>query len=122
MLIKVFSVLSMLLKLSKLPPGVCWRRGGGGGATGLLNKGGGSNRLPVAGHGLVTEQQAVEFPQVLASNYNYTNPIIILLVYNHACMWTNCGQLDFLSFSSVLELSKFNRNAVIVKWWLYYCL
>ena len=36
MLIKVFSVLSML---SKLPPGVCWRRGGG--ATGLLNKGGG---------------------------------------------------------------------------------
>ena len=45
----------------------------GGGATGLLtkeggsnrlaNKGGGSNRLP----GLVTKQQAVEFPQVLAS-------------------------------------------------------
>ena len=65
MLIKVFSVLSMLLKLSKLPPGVCWGGGGGGGggATGLLNKGGGSNRLP----GLVTEQQAVEFPQVLAS-------------------------------------------------------
>ena len=47
MLIKVFSVVSML---SKLPPGVCWRGGGGGGATGLLNKGGGSNRLP----GLVT--------------------------------------------------------------------
>ena len=37
--------------------------GGGGGATGLLNKGGGSNRLP----GLVTKQQAVEFPQVLTS-------------------------------------------------------
>ena len=37
--------------------------GGGGGATGLLNKGGGSSRLP----GLVTKQQAVEFPQVLAS-------------------------------------------------------
>ena len=51
MLIKVFSVLSMLLKLSKLPPGVCWRGRGGG------------NRLP----GLVTEKQAVEFPQVLAS-------------------------------------------------------
>ena len=36
--------------LNKLPPGVCWRGGGGGGgggATGLLNKGGGSNRLPV---------------------------------------------------------------------------
>ena len=32
--------------------------GGGGGATGLLNKGGGSNRLPV------------EFPQVQTSNYN----------------------------------------------------
>ena len=39
--------------------------GGGGGATGLLNKGGGSNRLP----GLVTKQQAVEFPQVQASHY-----------------------------------------------------
>ena len=38
----------MLLKLSKLPPGVCWRGGGGGGgATGLLNKGGGSTRLLV---------------------------------------------------------------------------
>ena len=50
--------------------------------------GGGSNRLP----GLVTKQ-AVEFPQVLASNYNWTNKII-LLVYNHACMWTNCGQFS----------------------------
>ena len=39
--------------------------GGEGGATGLLNKGGGSNRLP----GLVTKQQAVEFPQVLTSIY-----------------------------------------------------
>ena len=37
--------------------------GGEGGATGLLNKGGGRNRLP----GLVTKQQAVEFPQVLTS-------------------------------------------------------
>ena len=55
MLIKVFCVVSML---SKLGGG-----GGGGGATGLLNKGGGSNRLP----GLVTKQQAVEFPQVLTS-------------------------------------------------------
>ena len=45
-------VVSMLSKL------------GGGGATGLLNKGGRSNRLP----GLVTKQQAVEFPQVLTSN------------------------------------------------------
>ena len=60
MLIKVFCVVSML---NKLPPWVCWRGGGGGGETGLLNKGGGSNRLP----GLVTKQQAVEFPQVLTS-------------------------------------------------------
>ena len=42
--------------------------GGGGGATGLLIKEGGSNRLP----GLVTKQQAVEFPQVLTSAYNFT--------------------------------------------------
>ena len=38
--------------------------GRGGGATGLLNKGGESNRLP----GLVTKQQAVEFPQVQTSD------------------------------------------------------
>ena len=56
MLIKVFCVLSML---NKLPPGVCWE---GGGATGLLNKGGGSNRLP----GLVTKQ-------VQASSYKYSD-------------------------------------------------
>ena len=54
MLIKVLCVLSML---SKLPPAVCLRGGGGGGQTGLLNKGGGSNRLPV------------EFPQVQTSVY-----------------------------------------------------
>ena len=53
MLIKVFCVLSML---SKLPLAVCL----GGGATGLLNKGGGSNRLPV------------EFPQVQASPNEYS--------------------------------------------------
>ena len=39
MLIKVFCVLSML---SKLPPVVCLR--GGGGATGSLNKGGGEQQ------------------------------------------------------------------------------
>ena len=50
---KVLSVLSML---SKRPLGVV----GGGGATGLLNKGGGSNSL-------ITKQQAVEFPQVQTS-------------------------------------------------------
>ena len=42
--------------LNNLPPGVCW--GGGGGR----------NRLPA----LVTKQQAVEFPQVLTSMYNYS--------------------------------------------------
>ena len=50
--------------LNKLSSGVCWR----GGTTGLLNKGGGSNRLPA----LVTKQQAVEFPQVLTSLHNNT--------------------------------------------------
>ena len=40
--------------------------GGGGGATGLLNEGGGSNRLPA-----LVAKQAVEFPQVYTSNYNY---------------------------------------------------
>ena len=70
MLIKVFCVLSML---NKLPPGVCWR---GGGATGLLNKGGGSNRVP----GVVTKQQAqaVEFPQVLTSYYK-THTIVVYM-------------------------------------------
>ena len=64
MLIKVFCVVSMLSK-------------GGGRATGLLNKGGGSNRLP----GLVTKQQAVEFPQLLTlcsivdqADCNYSGP------------------------------------------------
>ena len=71
MLIKVFCVLSMLNKLSSR--GVL-EGGGGGAATGLLNKGGGSNRLP----GLVTKQQAVEFPQVLTS--------ITYILIGDACM------------------------------------
>ena len=50
--------------------------GGGGGATGLLNKGGGSNRLP----DLVTKQQAVEFPQVQASMYLITYPHLKLII------------------------------------------
>ena len=58
MLIRVFCVVSML---NKLPPGVVLE---GGGGVGLLR---GSNRLP----GLVTKQQAVEFPQVLTSIHNY---------------------------------------------------
>ena len=52
----------MLIKCFELPPAVCLR-GGGVWGTGLLNKGGENNRLP----GLVTKQQAVEFPQVQAS-------------------------------------------------------
>ena len=47
---KVLSVLSMLSKLPPGPRGVLeggrGGGGGGGGATGLLNKGGGINRLP----------------------------------------------------------------------------
>ena len=53
MLIKVFCVVSMLSKL-----------GGGGGGNRLAKQRGGSNRLP----GLVTKQQAVEFPGI---DYNY---------------------------------------------------
>ena len=44
--------------------GVCWR---GGGATGLLNKGGREQQAS-----WFSKQQAVEFPQVLTSCYNYT--------------------------------------------------
>ena len=53
--------------------GVLEGGGGGGGATGLLNKGGGSNRLPA----LVTKQQAVEFPQVQTSTNIITGPRLI---------------------------------------------
>ena len=51
----------------------------GGGATGLLNKGGGSNRLP----GLVTKQQAVEFPQLLAG---YLLLLLSLLIFTFALL------------------------------------
>ena len=61
MSIKVFSVLSMFLKLSMLPPRVCWRRRGGGGGGG----GGGQQAS------CLVAKQAVEFPQVLASTYYY---------------------------------------------------
>ena len=40
----------------------------------MLNKGGGSNRLP----GLVTKQQAVEFPQVQTSIDNYYRVLHVL--------------------------------------------
>ena len=72
MLIKVFCVVSML---SKLPPAVCWR--GGGGVTGLLNKGGGSNRLPV------------EFPQVQTSGTINSKPAWCISTEPciHALIW-----------------------------------
>ena len=63
--------------------------GGGGGATGLLNKGGGNNKLPT----LVAKQQAVEFPQVLTSGYN-NNTLIINLNY----MWSSHTVLNPLSY------------------------
>ena len=69
MLIRVFCVVSMLNKLS---------RGGGGGATGLVNKGGGSSRLP----GLVTKQQAVEFPH---AGTDYSKELIIIATINLLC-------------------------------------
>ena len=75
-----------LSMLSKLPPGVCWRGGGGGGGvTGLLNKGGGSNRLP----GVVTKQQAVEFPQVQTST-----------IIHAASPWQDFGLFVCMSYVS----------------------
>ena len=58
MLIKVFCVLCYEHAEQASSSGVFEGGGGGGGATGLLNKGGGSNRLPV------------EFPQVQTSLHN----------------------------------------------------
>ena len=72
MLIRVFCVVSML---NKLPGSRGVLEGGGGGATGLLNKRRGSNRLP----GVVTEQQAVEFPQVQTSPYDYESLLIYVV-------------------------------------------
>ena len=51
---------------------------GGGGATGLVNKGGGSSRLP----GLVTKQQAVEFPH---AGTDYSKELIIIATINLLC-------------------------------------
>ena len=53
---------------------------GGGGGNRLAKKGGGSNRLP----GLVTKQQAVEFPQVLASSLMFFLPHKFNII--HYCM------------------------------------
>ena len=52
------------------------------GATGLLNKGGGSNRLP--------GQQAVEFPQVLASNNQKSKPSLYPWSKNFPCQQYLC--------------------------------
>ena len=60
MLIKVFCVCEHAEQASS--SGVLEE--GGGGATGLLNEGGGSNRLPA-----LVAKQAVEFPQVYTSSY-----------------------------------------------------
>ena len=77
--------------LNKLPPGVCWRGGGGGGgATGLLNKGGGSNRLPA----LVTKQQTVEFPQVLTSSVLLSQFQYKILMNQYS--WRHCEEDDKL--------------------------
>ena len=62
MLIRVFCVAEQASSRGVLEGG-----GGGGQQACMLNKGGGSNRLS----GLVTKQQAVEFPQVQTSNYDY---------------------------------------------------
>ena len=59
MLNKVFK-LSVFLKLSKLSSMVVLEAWGGGGATGFL-------------FSVVIAKQAMEFSQVLASNYNYCN-------------------------------------------------
>ena len=64
MLIKVFCVCEHAEQASS--SGVL-EGGGGGGATGLLNEGGGSNRLPA-----LVAKQAVEFPQVYTSLHNNT--------------------------------------------------
>ena len=56
MLVKVFCVCEHAEQASSR---VCWRGGGGGGATGLLNEGGEA--------WFSNKQQAVEFPQVLTS-------------------------------------------------------
>ena len=61
MLIKVSCVCEHAEQASS--SGVFEGGGGRGGATGLLNKGGGSNRL------------SVEFPQVQTSTYNYYKTI-----------------------------------------------
>ena len=81
--------------LNKLPPGVCWRGGGGGGggATGLLNEGGGSNRLPA-----LVAKQAVEFPQV------YTSNVIMLLCRRmHVLYQTPCSALITVEPKSVVD-------------------
>ena len=56
--------------------------GGGGGATGLLNKGGREQQAS-----WFSKQQAVEFPQVLTSNYNCACPSVTMTVRHDQRDW-----------------------------------
>ena len=66
--------------------------GGGGGATGLLR----GNRLP----GLVTKQQAVEFPQVLPSLY--------IIVFAHGTITNNDDQQLCVLIKGLGQLDQIN--------------
>ena len=74
-----------------------------------MGEGGGGGGGGQQASSLVAKQD-VEFPQVLASNYNCTNSIILcgLIVVN----WTSCHSHQFWSFQSCLG---FNSNAVMVQ-------
>ena len=109
MLIKVFCVVSML---RKLPPVVCLG-GGGGGAKGLLNKGGGSNRLPV------------EFPQVQTSIFmtecNTLDLSALLAVMHHLfhCLqvfMSDCRRLYLTSRTTLSNLTCSFWSCLLVKW------
>ena len=106
MLIKVFCVVSML---SKLPPVVCLR--GGGGATGLLNKGGGSNRLPV------------EFPQIQTSYYKsnratrYTSRFVWVLAFDGYFFFSlsSCKLRFTIDITIMLQCMQCQGSKVIAK-------
>ena len=88
----------------------------GGGATGLRNKGGGirSNRLP----GLVTKQQDVEFPQVLASR---NTECCVTQCYSymkrkfHSAALPSLMILDVLKITASEALSSTERLAIVLK-------
>ena len=103
MLIKVFCVVSML---NKLPQGCV---GGGGG---LLNKGGGSNRLPA----LVTKQQAVEFPQVLTSLL-----ILYLHVYSSTCYCVCDDHALILYIGCIIYFFHMSLKSCVISQCISYC-